>query len=103
MRPPAKATEFDGDLSEFLRQYEYQPKLTAKLDDLDTPILTPELVRQPARHPLQFRRGRGEFLSFSPDAIQSRSTHPMGLAPQVDSGYLTPKYRQSFHFLLAIA
>jgi hypothetical protein len=46
MRPPIKATEFHGDLSEFLWQYAYQPKLTAKLDDLAFVNLTPELLNE---------------------------------------------------------
>jgi hypothetical protein len=39
-----KVTECDGDLSEFLRRYEYQPKLTTRLDDLEDVDLTPELL-----------------------------------------------------------
>jgi hypothetical protein len=41
-----KATEFDGDLSDFLRQYKYQPELTKKLDDLEGVNLTPELLNE---------------------------------------------------------
>ena len=44
--PPIKATEFDGDFSEFLRQYKYQPMLTRKLDGLGDGSLTPELVNE---------------------------------------------------------
>jgi thermostable 8-oxoguanine DNA glycosylase len=41
-----KATDFDGDLSEFLRRYKFQPKLTKKLDDLDDVNLTTELLNE---------------------------------------------------------
>jgi thermostable 8-oxoguanine DNA glycosylase len=43
---PSKATDFEGDLSEFLGQYKYQPELTKKLDHLDTVNLTPELLNE---------------------------------------------------------
>jgi hypothetical protein len=44
---PLKAGEFIGDLSEFLNQYEYQPKLTRKLDDLeDVSVMTPDLLNE---------------------------------------------------------
>jgi thermostable 8-oxoguanine DNA glycosylase len=43
---PTRATEFDGDLSEFLHRYRYQPKLTSKLDDLREANLTPELLNE---------------------------------------------------------
>ena len=46
MPPTIKANDFEGDLSEFLWQYAYQPKLTAKLDDLDAVNLTPELLNE---------------------------------------------------------
>jgi thermostable 8-oxoguanine DNA glycosylase len=46
MQPPIKASEFDGDLSDFLRQYKYQPELTKKLDDLDAVNVTPELLNE---------------------------------------------------------
>ena len=35
-----------SDLSDFLRQYKYQPELTKKLDDLDAVNLTPELLNE---------------------------------------------------------
>jgi hypothetical protein len=41
-----KASEFDGDLSGFLEQYAFQPKLTAKLDDLENVNFTPELLNE---------------------------------------------------------
>jgi hypothetical protein len=44
--PPIKATEFDGDFSEFLHQYKYQPMLTRKLDGLGDGSLTPELINE---------------------------------------------------------
>jgi thermostable 8-oxoguanine DNA glycosylase len=46
MPPTIKATDFDGDLSDFLRQYKYQPILTPKLDDLENVNLTPELLNE---------------------------------------------------------
>ena len=46
MRPPVRATEFGGDLSEFLHKYKFQPKLTRKLDDLENLNLTPELLNE---------------------------------------------------------
>jgi len=46
MPPPVKASEFAGDLSDFLSQYKYQPKLTKKLDDLAGVNLTPELLNE---------------------------------------------------------
>jgi thermostable 8-oxoguanine DNA glycosylase len=41
-----RASEFGGDLSRFLLQYEYQPELTKRLDDLDDVSLTPELLNE---------------------------------------------------------
>src|SRR5579863_6610921 len=46
MPPPMKAGEFDGDLSEFLNQYKYQPRLTARLDSLDGVGFTQDLVNE---------------------------------------------------------
>src|SRR5579864_1251413 len=44
---PIKAFEFEGDLSKFLNEYEYQPKLTRKLDDLkDVSIITSDLLNE---------------------------------------------------------
>jgi hypothetical protein len=44
---PLKADEFNGDLPEFLNKYEYQPKLTRKLDDLkDVCVITPDLLNE---------------------------------------------------------
>src|ERR1039457_2182228 len=44
--PPIKATDFDGGLSDVLRQYKYQPELTKRLDNLDAVNLTPELLNE---------------------------------------------------------
>jgi thermostable 8-oxoguanine DNA glycosylase len=46
MPPPIKATEFDGDLSSLLHKYNFQPKLTRKLDGLEDLNLTPELLNE---------------------------------------------------------
>ena len=46
MAEPIKASEFNGDLSEFLNGYKYQPNLTPKLDDLEGVKITPELVNE---------------------------------------------------------
>jgi len=43
---PVRASEYSGNLSEFLNGYEYQPKLTPKLDDLEGVNFTPELVNE---------------------------------------------------------
>lgn len=45
--PLKKADEFNGDLSAFLNEYEYQPKLTRKLDDLRyASVITPDLLNE---------------------------------------------------------
>lgn len=44
--PMSRAADFDGDLSGFLREYNYQPDLTAKLDDLEMSEFTQELVNE---------------------------------------------------------
>jgi hypothetical protein len=46
MQPTIKASEFDGDLSEFLKQYGYQAHLTPKLDALHQVQFTQELVNE---------------------------------------------------------
>jgi thermostable 8-oxoguanine DNA glycosylase len=46
MPRPIKASEFDQDLTSFLRQYKYQPRLTRKLDGLDDVNFTPELLNE---------------------------------------------------------
>jgi thermostable 8-oxoguanine DNA glycosylase len=46
MPPLIRASDFDGDLREFLVKYMYQPKLTPKLDDLENVHLTPELLNE---------------------------------------------------------
>jgi hypothetical protein len=44
---PIKASEFNGDLSEFLNEYKYQPRLTTKLDDLkNVRVITPDLLNE---------------------------------------------------------
>jgi hypothetical protein len=44
---PLKAGEFNGVLSEFLNEYEYQPKLTRKLDDLKgVSVITPDMLSE---------------------------------------------------------
>jgi thermostable 8-oxoguanine DNA glycosylase len=44
---PLKAGEFNGDLSEFLTEYEHQPRLTRKLDDLkDVSVITPDMLNE---------------------------------------------------------
>jgi thermostable 8-oxoguanine DNA glycosylase len=43
---PIKASEFDGDLSEFLVKYKYQPNLTKRLDDSADVNLTEELLNE---------------------------------------------------------
>jgi hypothetical protein len=49
MSTPAKATDFGGDLSEFLGRYKYQPELTARFDNLENVSLTPELLNEIVR------------------------------------------------------
>jgi hypothetical protein len=44
--PTIKASDFNGDLSDFLKDYKYQQKLTPKLDDLEGVKLSPELVNE---------------------------------------------------------
>src|SRR5207249_3820026 len=39
-----KASEFDGELSDFLYRYKYLPELTKRLDDLENVNLTAELL-----------------------------------------------------------
>jgi thermostable 8-oxoguanine DNA glycosylase len=46
MPTTAKATDFEGDLSEFLGRFKYQPELTRKLDSLSAVDLTPELLNE---------------------------------------------------------
>ena len=46
MSTPVRASDFNGDLTEFLNGYEYQPKLTPKLDDLGGVNFTPELLNE---------------------------------------------------------
>jgi hypothetical protein len=46
MPPRIKAGEFDGDLSEFLKHYKYQPNLTATLDAVKGVRFTQELVNE---------------------------------------------------------
>lgn len=46
MQPTIKASEFDGNLSEFLNQYGYQRNLTEKLDTLHDVRFTQELVNE---------------------------------------------------------
>ena len=46
MRTPVRASDFTGDLSDFLKDYTYQPKLTTKLDDLVGVSLTTELLNE---------------------------------------------------------
>ena len=41
-----RAAEFAGDLAELLKHYNYQPKLTAKLDISVNTDLTPELLNE---------------------------------------------------------
>jgi hypothetical protein len=41
-----KASEYNGNLSEYLRRFKYQQDLTQKLDDLDTVTLRPELLNE---------------------------------------------------------
>jgi hypothetical protein len=41
-----RATEFDGDLNQFLCKYKYQPDLTAKLDALETLRFTQALINE---------------------------------------------------------
>ena len=82
--PPIKASEFDGDFSEFLHQYKYQPMLTRKLDGLGDGSLTPELINEivlwkvdryvsvdggattPSRRPATAEAGRARTSTFSP-------------------------------------
>jgi thermostable 8-oxoguanine DNA glycosylase len=45
-RQTETANDFDGDLSEFLSQYKFQPSLTTKLDDLEDVNFTPELLNE---------------------------------------------------------
>lgn len=40
------AGDFNGDLSKFLHEYKYQPKLTRKLDDLEGVNFTPDLLNE---------------------------------------------------------
>jgi len=42
----SRASDFNGDLSEFLNGYKYQPNLTPKLDDLARVNFTPELLNE---------------------------------------------------------
>jgi hypothetical protein len=44
--PTIKASEFSGDLSEFLNGYAYQSKLTPTLDELEGVNFTPELLNE---------------------------------------------------------
>jgi hypothetical protein len=46
MPNPIKASEFDGNLSEYLDKYRYQPKLTPRLDDLAGSEFTQETVNE---------------------------------------------------------
>jgi hypothetical protein len=46
MANPIKASEFPGDLSGFLKEYHYQPKLTQRLDNLAGLRFTQELVNE---------------------------------------------------------
>jgi len=46
MPKTTKATEFDGDLDEFLHEYKYQPNLTARLDTLEMLQFTQGLVNE---------------------------------------------------------
>jgi thermostable 8-oxoguanine DNA glycosylase len=46
MPPPIRVSEFDGNLSEFLDNYRYQPILTRKLDHLEGVSFTPELLNE---------------------------------------------------------
>jgi hypothetical protein len=41
-----RATEFDGNLNQFLCKYKYQPDLTAKLDALETLRFTQALINE---------------------------------------------------------
>jgi thermostable 8-oxoguanine DNA glycosylase len=44
--PPIRASQFNGDLSEFLLKYKYQRTLTKRLDDLEDLDLTPEMLNE---------------------------------------------------------
>lgn len=46
MSTPLRASDFNGDLSEFLNGYKYQPNLTRKLNDLGGVSFTPELLNE---------------------------------------------------------
>jgi hypothetical protein len=46
MPAPIKAIDFVGDLREFQHGYVYQPKLTARLDNLKGTTLTDDLVNE---------------------------------------------------------
>ncbi len=41
-----RASDFEGDLSQFLREYRYQPSLTSRLDGLGELKLTPEVLNE---------------------------------------------------------
>jgi thermostable 8-oxoguanine DNA glycosylase len=46
MQQPTRANDYEGDLSEFLKKYNFQPELTRKLDDLEDVKLSPELLNK---------------------------------------------------------
>jgi hypothetical protein len=46
MPPPIRASEFEGDLSEFLCRYKYQPELTGRLDRVGDLDFTQELINE---------------------------------------------------------
>ena len=46
MSTPLRASDFNGDLSEFLNGYKYQPNLTRKLNDLGGISFAPELLNE---------------------------------------------------------
>jgi hypothetical protein len=41
-----KAIDFTGDLNQFLKEYNYQPALTGKLDDLGEAPITQEILNE---------------------------------------------------------
>lgn len=46
MSSPIRASDFAGNLSDFLGKYEYQPQLTSKLDGIEAVSLTPEHLNE---------------------------------------------------------
>jgi hypothetical protein len=43
---PMKASDFERDLNDFLKEYQYQPSLTAKLDDLHGVVFSQSLINE---------------------------------------------------------